>query len=359
MYILEEAVLNRKKWMRPSALRARRRLLSAVLCVWIGAALLSTGCSNTDKTGASTQSGPDQGDIKGPQTLMVADQFGLAYAPIEIMKQKGYLEAALSRAGLSSTEVVWKRMGNTAAMREAMLSGDLDIGFVGIPPFLIGADNGMDWRILSGISRSEVALISKDPEVHTLADIGPSHTLLLPQPGSIQHILLQMGLAKGGMDPKALDGQLSAMSHPDGVMAFQSGGAERLHFTTPPFIAADLEVPESHVVIDGEACFGGPFTFIVGMCPKRVYELPGVYAAYTEALDDALAFMEAHPDETVALLAEVYAYTEAEIAAQLSPEVLAFGAEVEGLETFIGFMADIGMLSEALDAQALYWKSLE
>jgi NitT/TauT family transport system substrate-binding protein len=69
------------------------------------------------------------------ENIIIADQFGLAYAPLEVMKHESFLEASLSEAGLESVKIEWKKFGNTTAIREAMLSGDLDIGFVGIPPF--------------------------------------------------------------------------------------------------------------------------------------------------------------------------------------------------------------------------------
>ena len=212
-------------------------------------------------------SGCTRTETEERETLVIADQFGLAYAPLEIMKEMQFLESALKAADRESVKVSWLRLGNTSAMRESMLSGNLDIGFVGIPPFLLGVENGMDWKIISGLSESAVSLVSKDTKLTSLKDLTNEHRIILPQPGSIQHILLQMAAKEQLGDAYALDNQLVSMSHPDGVVAFTSGQENMLHFTTPPYIQENLKNDNAFTLIDGEASFGESFTFIVGICP--------------------------------------------------------------------------------------------
>lgn len=69
--------------------------------------------------------------------IRIAEQYGLAYAPLQVLVEKGFLE---EKAG--DVEVQWVRLGNTAAIREAVLAGDLDIGFMGIPPFSLPGTRG-------------------------------------------------------------------------------------------------------------------------------------------------------------------------------------------------------------------------
>ena len=153
-----------------------------------------------------------------------------------------------------------------------MLSNSLDVGFVGIPPFLLGLENGMEWKIISALSESNVALITKDETLNSLADLRDEHRIILPQPGSIQHILLQMASEELFGDATQFDDQLLTLSHPDGVVAFTSGDQNQLHFTTPPYLQEDLKVTSSRVLLDGKECFGDAFTFIVGICDREFYE---------------------------------------------------------------------------------------
>lgn len=290
------------------------------------------------------------------ETLVVADQFGLAYAPLEIMKEKQFLESALKAAGRESVQISWLRLGNTSAMREAMLSGNLDIGFVGIPPFLLGVENGMDWKIISGLSESAVSLVSKDTNLTSLKDLTNEHRIILPQPGSIQHILLQMASKTQLEDAYALDNQLLSMAHPDGVVAFTSGQENMLHFTTPPYIQENLKNEKAFTLLDGESSFGGSFTFIVGICRADVYEDEAVYNAFVDALSASIDYMNTFPEEAIDLLAKVYDYDYESLKLQLSSDQMRFTMETKGLDRFVQFMNEIGLLSEVYPSETLIWQ---
>jgi NitT/TauT family transport system substrate-binding protein len=272
------------------------------------------------------------------------------------MKSMDFLEKELLARDLGSVEVEWKRMGNTAAMREAMLARDLDIGFAAIPPFLIGKDSGMDWRIISGLSESPVALITPDSSLRTISDLTKDHRIILPQPGSIQHILLAMLAEKETGDARAFDDRLLAMSHPDGVTALISGKGKELHFTAPPYMQEELAQEGFQILADGEEAFGGPFTFIVGICPERVYERKEVYQAFKAALTDSILYMEENPEESTAILMEAYSYDEESLKGYLAEEQMRYTTEVRGIETFASFMSRSGFLKTEPDMDSLYWK---
>ena len=104
--------------------------------------LLTAGCAKTETAG-------------GQKTIRIAEQYGIAYAPMQIMKAQGLLEKNCPGIAIS-----WEQMNNTAAIREAMVANRLDAGFMAIPPFLIGWDNGMDWKIATGLSSVPTGLVT-------------------------------------------------------------------------------------------------------------------------------------------------------------------------------------------------------
>ena len=101
------------------------------LCLAL-AALLISGCSAPAK-----------------KTLTIAEQFGIAYAPLQVMKQEGTLEKALP-----GVTIQWVQMGGPTAIREGMLAGQIDVGFMGIGPMLIGVDTGM--HVQRGFVREQI-----------------------------------------------------------------------------------------------------------------------------------------------------------------------------------------------------------
>jgi len=138
---------------------ALNRLLYIIIVVGISLVLLA-GCKNE------------------PKTVKIADQYGLAYAPIQVMKESGYLEELLG----DEYKVEWVKLANTTAIREAMLGDSLDVGFMGIPPFLIGVDNKMEWKIITGLSKSPLGLVTNDMTINSLEDFIGNGKIALPQP---------------------------------------------------------------------------------------------------------------------------------------------------------------------------------
>ena len=292
---------------------------------------------------------------KDKEKLIIADQFGLAYAPIAVMKSKGFLEKRLEENGRELLEVEWKTLGNTSSIRETMLAGELDIAFVGIPPFLIGLDNAMDWKIISGLSESAVALITSDTALENISDITADHRIITPQPGSIQHILLSMAAEKELGDAKAFDNQLLSMSHPDGVTAMLSGGKEYLHFTTPPYLQKELEDDRFKILKSGVDCFGSSFTFNIGVCQERIYEDKPVYEAFKAALKDSIDFMNTDFEGTLEILKSAYEYEDEELRSYLAEDQMNYTMDVNGLEEFVDFMVRNAFISAEPRPGSLYW----
>ena len=324
----------------------KKRILIMLLC---GLIVSLSGCQSQNSSNV-------QEDSQLPEKIILAEQFGLAYAPLQIMKEKAFLESVLKDNGFKNIAIEWKQLGNTAAIRESMLSGDLDIGFVGIPPFLLGVENGMDWKMMCGISESRVSLITKDQKVQSLADLTLSHRIILPQPGSIQHILLQMAAEKQLGTAQAFDNQLLALSHPDGVTSFVSGDESILHFTTPPFIQSELAVEGAREILTGQEAFGDEFTFIVAICPERFTQNDLVYQSVVRALELSVQFMKENPEETISILAQAYEYPLDDLERYLESGQMAFSTEVHGVQTFIDFMLKNGDLKTNYDEKDLFWK---
>ena len=132
------ADLNTGKRHRPSFIR------SALLILTAAAVLILPGC----------------GGKKAP-SVGIAEQYGIAYAPLQIMKEQKLLEKRLP-----GVEINWKQFGGPTGIREGMMNGEIDFGFMGVSPVLIGIDNGMKWRYATGISSNEVAIVTRN-DIHS------------------------------------------------------------------------------------------------------------------------------------------------------------------------------------------------
>lgn len=264
--------------------------------------------------------------------ISIAEQYGLAYAPLQIMKENKILEKMIP----ADTEVKWVQLVNTAAIRESMISGDVDIGFMAIPPFLIGWDKGMEWKIATGLSCSPVSLVTYKENVYSIADLKPDDRIALPQPGSIQHILLSMASYELLSDANKFDNQLVTMSHPDGMNALLSKSEITAHFTTPPYLNQVLKVEGMHEILRGSDVIGD-FSFIIGASTIDFYEENSeLYKLFNQALNKAIEYINNHPEESARILSKLYNISEKDTLAYLN--TIEYSSTVKGLRHFSDFM---------------------
>lgn len=284
------------------------------------------------------------GCAKEENTFAIAQQFGIAYAPLNIMQQMGMLEEKLP-----DVEIRWVQFGGPTAIREAMLSKDVDFGFMGIGPVLVGIDNGMEWKYATGISANQVALVTDDPEIHSLSDFTKEDRIAILSPGCTQHILLGMLSQQqlGAFD--ALDSQLVSMSHPDAMNALIANTEITAHFATPPYIQEELK-EGMHIIADGEDIVGSSFTFISGVTTIEFYEENReIYDVFIETLNEAIDYINHNTEEAIAILAPMYGISEEELAEQMSYGGTIYNSDLVGVEPIKKAMYEMGYLKENYD----------
>ena len=288
------------------------------------------------------------------EKITLATQFGIAYAPLEIMKQDRLLEAALP-----GVQVEWVQMGGPTGIREGMLAGKIDVGFMGIGPMLIGVDTGMPWKCFAALSANEVAFVTNRADIRSLQDIQPSDRIAILSPGSTQHILLCMAAEKALGNADALDTQLVSMSHPDAMTAMLAGSEIALHIATPPYTELELE-NGMHKILTGQEVMGGPFTFICGVALTRLYEeQPALYTALTQSLQKATETLNADMPGAARRLAPLYGIPEAVLLQAMRYQGSIYGTSLHGVDRFAAAMARLGLLSQAPTADQYAFAGVE
>ncbi len=283
-----------------------------------------------------------------PTELRLADQYGLAYAPLAAARLNGWFEEEMPGVKIS-----WSTVGNATAIREAMLAGRLDGGCMGIPPYLIGRDRGMEWVAIGAVSEAQLGLTVRDPEINSLKYLPDNIRIAIPQPGSIQHILLTMAAEKVFGEAGRFDNNLISLSHPDGMNAMLSGGDVGAHFTSPPYLQREIQAGAT-LVLDGEAAFGGDFTFIISVLSKKIVDdYPETADAIRRVIDRGSGWLNDYPEDAAVLLAEHFRMTPEELGELLASDTLVFGGKIMGMQRFASFMFDRAYLKQELDDESL------
>ncbi|MGH4117852.1 ABC transporter substrate-binding protein [Clostridium sp.] len=287
--------------------------------------------------------------------ISIAEQFGLAYAPIQIMKENKILEK-----NYPGVKIDWKQLGNTAAIREAMLSNQVEVGFMAIPPFLIGLDKGMEWKIASGLSQSPVALVTNNENIKSIKDFSNIDRIALPQPGSIQHMLLSMQCEKEFGDAKKLDNLLVTLAHPDAMNALLSAKDITAHFSTPPYLFKEVEQKGIHQILDGKDAIGVDFTFVVGVTTKEFHDVkPELYKALVCSIKESIVFMQNNPTKSAEILGPIYKISKDEVLKYITNKDMIYTDEVKGVDEFAKFMKKNNYISnEFSDKNSMMWEDV-
>jgi NitT/TauT family transport system substrate-binding protein len=286
--------------------------------------------------------------------IKIAGQFGLVYAPLMIADKLHLFE----KNGLKP---IWKEYGSGAAVREALISGEADVGFMGIPPFLIGWEKGCPWKVSMGFVVVPVGLVTNNPLIKSIKDFKPDDKIAVPSPGSVQHILLAMAAEKELGSPNALDTNIMAMPHPDAMAALISKKGLAAHFTTPPYLFEELNQPGFHLVTSDKNVFGRPFSFNVGVASKKFHdEKPLQYLAFVKTINYSFSWLNSNMSAAASLLAPEFKLTPQKTLQYLKWPGMDYTTKPYGLIEFATFMKRAGFLKKVpQDPSEIVWENVK
>ena len=231
----------------------------------------------------------------------VAQQFGIGYLPLTIMKTNGLIEKHLKVAGLVDTKVVWMQLSSAQPMNDALLAGTLHIASGGTAPYLILWDRTrgtLNVKAVAALSSMPMYLVTNNPAVKSIRDFTDNDRISMAGAGtSIQTITLQMAAAKefGDANYNKFSTLYRNLSHPDGLAAFLSGKEITAYFSSPPFQYQALEKPGVRRILNSYDISGGPATFLVVWATGKFRdENPKTYQAFFNAFKEATDYINAN-----------------------------------------------------------------
>lgn len=297
--------------------------------------LLVSACG----TAANSSSGPSG----APSSFTIVYQPGLGAATFITLKLQKTLEKQFPH-----TSFGWKIVNSGSAVREAILSKQGDLGSLGISPFLVGWDKGMDWKVLIATSRSDTWLVAKDPRLKTLKDFGPNDKIGVVAPDAQQAIVLRKAAQQQLGDAHALDKNLVAISSADGEQALLAGQLAA-NFAGSPFQEQEVAAG-GHIVLHSTQPFGPVGAGLV-VLPESIYnQYPDFSKTLYKDLQDASAYVDKHHEQVAQYLAADAGSggkgSEAQFKKLLDNTSLVFDTTPSGLVAYATFMQTIGLISK-------------
>lgn len=303
-----------------------KKVIAVVMAVMLTAGLAACG-------------GGEEKTADGKEKLTVAFQYGMAYAPLQVMKEKKLIEKYYD-----NVEIEWSTLNSGSAITEGFASGHVDVGAMGIGPAITGITSGVPYKIYSNMSAQPHKIMTKDAKIKNLKDIG-SKKIALVNIGSFQHIVLAMAAKEQLGDAHALDNNITAMAHPDGMTALLSGSVD-CQLTTSPYVYKEAE-EGMHEVEALESVWPSGNSFIVGVASADLQkENPQLYDAVVKATADAIEFLRNNKEEAAEMLCEAEGVDAKTMLKWLNDKDCVYSTETKGVMDFAKFMDENGFLEK-------------
>ncbi len=326
--------------------------MKKVLIVVVAAITAFSMCLSLAGCGESSDSGDDVAK------LTVVQQYGMAYAPLKVIQEKGLIEENYD----GDVEVNFQTLNSGASINDAFVAGDVDVGLMGVAPAITGSLNeGVPYKICSNVSAQPHKLMTNDPNIKTLKDIGEKDQIALVNIGSIQHILLAMAAKEQLGDAHALDNNIAAMAHPDGMTALLNGSV-KCQLTTSPFVFKEAKEEGISEVDAIESVWPEGNSFIVAVASTDLHDNnPALYEAVLAAFDDAIAFMNDDPEAAAEMLCADEDVDAATYLEWLNDPACSYSTNLTGVSTMAKFMTEEGFLEDAQfdDISQLVYEGVE
>lgn len=317
-----------------------KRMISSLAVMGLIAALLS-GCGNT---GSEAKENNEE-----TTKIAIAYQYGLAYAPALIVQEKQLIEQKYKESTGKEIEVTWTQMNSGADINTGIASGNIDIGFMGIAPAITGCMNEVGYKIFTNVSGQEHGIMTNKEEIQSLGDlVGSQEQIALVNTGSIQHIILARALQNAGYDPHALDTNIVAMKHPDGMNALQTGNVV-CHLTTNPYLMIERQDSSLHEVSGISEVWTKDDSFIVGVASETLHEEnQELYQVVCEAISEAIDLINTDKEEAAKFTYELDGNSLDEEIAYMKDGT--YSVETTGIFELAKFMSDAGFIDKAPEA---------
>ena len=322
-----------------SLLLASVLLLTFTACGGNNGNVTTTTDSNIDSTQGSTD--PASQNAK----LTIAYQGGIGYAPVHILEQKKLIESNYKEATGADVTVKFQKLDSGADINTGIIGGTIDIGCMGIAPAVSAVSSGVPAKVLTGLCSQTHGLMTNDPSIKTLSDIGDNQIALV-NIGSIQHILLAMAAEKELGDPHALDNNIVKMSHAEGFAALEAG-TYKLHLTSSPFINRERENDKFTEIKAVNEIWPDGNTFLVALASTKIGEdNPELFKAVQKSFKQAIDFINSDEEQAAQLIAPYLGQDAQTTLKDLQDETSMFFGELKGATQMADFMHRAGFIKK-------------
>jgi NitT/TauT family transport system substrate-binding protein len=271
----------------------RSRLLPRVVLGFLPLALLAAACGSDDDSADATTTTAAEGEpATSGETLVLGYSAWPGWFPLAVADEAGIFEA-------HGLDVDLRFFADYLSSLDAMAGGQLDGNTQTLNDTMFGVASGDEQVIVvtNDNSTGNDAIIC-DESIGSIEEL-EGKTIGAEQ-GVVDHFLLLQGLDSVGLTEDDIEfrGVLT-----DAAAAGFADGEFDCVGVFAPFTLTALERPGSKVLFDSSD-FPGTISDHIVVTPELIAERPADVQALVDAWYDTLAYIDEHPDESLAIMAE-------------------------------------------------------
>jgi NitT/TauT family transport system substrate-binding protein len=316
----------------------RRSLILLVALALLAAA--GCGSSGDDNGGQASGGGTKQVKVGVIPILDVA--------PIYLGKEKGFF----SKRGI---ELTLETGQGGAAIVPGVVSGQFQFGFSNVTSLLIAQTRGLPLKVVAngvastGKDKADYSgIVTRDDAVKTAADL-EGRQVSVNTLKNIGDSTIRASVRKAGGDPSSV--KFVELAFPDMPAALEAGRVDAV-WVVEPFLSATLGAG-GHLVASNYVDTAPDLTVALYFTSEQLTkDDPDLVSKFTEAMNESLAYADAHPDEARQVLTS---YTQIDEAVIQKLNLPKWPTEINqaSVETLATLAVQDGLVAKQPDLSAL------
>lgn len=286
------------------------------------------------------------------QAIKVGIGYGFAFLPFYICSDLKLIEKHAKAAGLD-VKISYPRHSSALAVRDAVLSGDLDFGPFGVSGLLLAREKtrGTPQEVVavSGVTTLPLTLLTGRADVQSLNDLKPKDRIAMPMLAAPQMYVLRMQSEKSFGQADRLREQAVSLPHMESIDALARGNIAA-YFASPPFTQLALRDAKIRALLSSPQVIGGKASFLVIGATRRTIEAhPKWPEVVAKAMDEAADLVRKDPRRAAQIFLKFEpskTFDMRMLEAVLQELKDEFGSAVHGVQAFADFMTRHGRLKQ-------------
>ncbi|WP_445476088.1 ABC transporter substrate-binding protein [Methanococcoides methylutens] len=262
-------------------------------------------------------------------------------------------------------EPEWKLFGGGPAIVRAFENNELDIGYIGLPPTMIGIDHGLKIKCIAG-GHVEGTVMIATPEFLTLEECRNDQTLFLkqfegytiacPPAGSIHDVIIRNYIKETD-----LENDIDVLNYEwaDMIPEAIADGEIKVAVGTPSLAVVAKRYCDSKIVIPPEKLWPDNPSYGIVATSEMIENSPDVLLKFIELHEKASEFIRKDTEEASKLVADTIEIIDANFVNDMykvSPKYSAGISEayIGSTMRFVDVLKELGYISKKLEQKDIF-----